>query len=290
MKIMIACDGSEHSEAAINEAARSPWPDTSEFKVVFVVDNSVAARPVGKSPQEAAQQLVDRYVLRLKEGLPKVASVEGQVLQGYPKSELIKCCERSMCDLLIVGSRGLKGMQRVMIGSVSHALLMAVNCSVRIARRGETDKNGNDRVFLSLDESEFSDHVVSRIASRPWRDGTELLCATAVPTLTQYVQEAQNCYEMDSLNDFRNDQIVAAQAHLQKVINILRSRLPKTTCSYQILDGDPRLAVVERAREWKAQLVVTGCKGKNWVDRVLIGSVSEAIATNATCSVEVIKK
>jgi nucleotide-binding universal stress UspA family protein len=250
----------------------------------------MSAKPIGKTPQEAAQELIDRYVLRLKDGLPNTTHVEGQLLQGYPKSELIKCAERWICDLLIVGSRGLKGMQRLMIGSVSHALLMAVHCSVRIARRSKSGNNSAERVCLAIDDSEFSDHVVSRMASRPWSEGTEFLCLTAVPTLTQFVQEAQNSYEMDSLNQFRDDQRHQAEERLKKVVQIMTTRLPNAKTSHEVIDGDPRVAIVERAQAWNSGLIVTGCKGKNWVDRVLIGSVSEAIAVNADCSVEVIKK
>jgi nucleotide-binding universal stress UspA family protein len=47
---------------------------------------------------------------------------------------------------------------------------------------------------------------------------------------------------------------------------------------------------VDGAKQWNADLIVSGCKGKGWVDRVLIGTVSEAIAERSDCSVEVIKR
>jgi hypothetical protein len=55
----------------------------------------------------------------------------GQVLHGYPKIEIVKCAEYLPADLVIMGSRGRRGVKRIVLGSVSHPVLMASNCSVR---------------------------------------------------------------------------------------------------------------------------------------------------------------
>jgi len=288
MKILLACEGSGHSDAVLDEAVRSPWPQGSQFKIQTVVDSTFIPAIGAQNGNKEAQKLVDGLVDRLKENLSDVESVEGRVSQGYPKAEIIKSAEAWPSDLLIVGSRGHKGLKRVFLGSVSHSLLMSVACSVRIARK--STNTGQAKVLIALDESEFSDHVVSRVASRPWKAGSEFLCVTAVPTLAQLMQEVQNCHEVQALENFRNEQVEAARKHLSKATASLQGKLEGASASHRILDGDPREAIVDCAKEWGANLIVTGCKGKNWVDRVLLGSVSEAVATWAECSVEVIKK
>jgi nucleotide-binding universal stress UspA family protein len=292
MKILLACDASEHSKAVVSETINSPWPVPSRFKVISVVDNSFLHQAPGTKGLESAQNVVKSSTERLQAGLGSQDMVEGQVITGHPKSEIIKVAEMWPCDLLIVGSRGLKGLKRHMLGSVSSAVLSAVTCSVRIARaiQNKPTTNGVRRVLVGLDDSEFSEHVVSRITSRPWAEGTEFLFVTAVPTLTDYLGELQDSHEINALEGLRRQQSSGAESHLKDVVGLIRKELPQASASYEILDGDPREAIVEKAKSWGATLTVTGSKGKNWIDRVLIGSVSEAVATWSDCSVEVVKK
>lgn len=290
MKILLACDGSDHSEAAINETLRSPWPDNTSFQILSVVDTSFSPPPTVQRLLAAAQTVVDNAVEKFKEHFPATTTITGTVSQGNPKSEILQCAERWPADMLIVGSRGLRGIKKVMMGAVSHSLVIAASCSVRVVRRHPPVKEGEIRVFLALDDSPFSDHVVERIGSRPWKDGTIIMCATAVPTLVEYMNEAQDTHEIQALETFRNKQIADAKVHLKQVCDLLSTKLPQATVSFEILQGDPREVVVDAAKHWNADLIVSGCKGKGWVDRVLIGSVSEAIAERSDCSVEVIKR
>jgi nucleotide-binding universal stress UspA family protein len=60
------------------------------------------------------------------------------------------------------------------------------------------------------------------------------------------------------------------------------------TCD-EALIGDPKARIVDEAKEWEADLVVVGSHGRRGIERVLQGSVSEAVAMHAPCSVEVIR-
>lgn len=290
MKILLACDGSEHSEAAINETLRSPWPDNASFQILSVVDTSFSPPPTVQRMLASAQTVVDHAVGILKEKMPTGTTIIGTVSQGNPKSEILQYAERWPADLLIVGSRGLRGIKKVMMGSVSHSLVVTATCSVRVVRNHKQAKEGETRVYLALDDSPFSDHVVERIGSRPWKEGTHIKCTTAIPSLAEYMNEAQDTHEIQALETFRNKQIADSEVHLKQVCELLRTKLPKALVEFEILQGDPRDVVVDGAKKFKADLIVSGCKGKGWVDRMLIGSVSEAIAERSECSVEVIKR
>jgi nucleotide-binding universal stress UspA family protein len=59
--------------------------------------------------------------------------------------------------------------------------------------------------------------------------------------------------------------------------------------SSDLREGNPKEEIIEYARSWKADLVVVGSHGRRGPKRLLLGSVSEAVATHAPCSVEVIR-
>jgi len=290
MKVLLASDGSDHSEAALDETLHSAWPSNTSFQVLSVVDTSFSPPPTVHRMLTAAQSVVDLSIERLKEKLPPETNVIGTVAQGSPKAEILECAERWPADLLIVGLRGLRGIKKVLLGSVSHALVVSATCSVRIVRCSPSAKEDTTRLFLAIDDSPYSDHVVERISSRPWKNGTTIMCVTAIPTLAEYMAEAQDTREIQALEEFRNKQVSDAEEHLKRVCGVLKKNLPQAETNCRILSGDPREVVVGAAKEWQAELIVSGCKGKGWVDRMLIGSVSEAIAERAECSVEVIKR
>ena len=56
-----------------------------------------------------------------------------------------------------------------------------------------------------------------------------------------------------------------------------------------MIDGSPKQVIVEQAEQWGADLIVVGCHGFGPVKRFLLGSVSQAVAVHAPCSVEIVR-
>jgi nucleotide-binding universal stress UspA family protein len=59
--------------------------------------------------------------------------------------------------------------------------------------------------------------------------------------------------------------------------------------STEVLTGSPRRRIVEEADDWGADLIVVGSHGYHTWERMLLGSVSQAVAAHATCSVEIVR-
>jgi nucleotide-binding universal stress UspA family protein len=56
-----------------------------------------------------------------------------------------------------------------------------------------------------------------------------------------------------------------------------------------VLAGNPKEVILEEAEKWNADLIVVGSHGRRGFKRFLLGSVSEAVAMNAHCSVVVVR-
>jgi nucleotide-binding universal stress UspA family protein len=65
-----------------------------------------------------------------------------------------------------------------------------------------------------------------------------------------------------------------------------RQRLKVTAA---VKEGDPKSKIPDAARDWRADLIVLGSHGRKGMGHFLIGSVSEAVARHADCSVEVVR-
>jgi nucleotide-binding universal stress UspA family protein len=142
MRILLATDGSEYSEAAVDEIARRPLPPKTEVLVisVFELPSFPLSVPFGgvdfdNEIQKAAGIAVEKAAAKLqaREESSKV-NVLTRVVSGSPKRVILEQAEAFGADLIVVGSRGLGAWDRLLLGSVSQAVAMHANCSVEIAR------------------------------------------------------------------------------------------------------------------------------------------------------------
>jgi nucleotide-binding universal stress UspA family protein len=59
--------------------------------------------------------------------------------------------------------------------------------------------------------------------------------------------------------------------------------------STSVREGDPKMVILDCATEWRTDLIVVGSHGRKGLTRFVLGSVSEAVARHAHCSVEIVR-
>jgi nucleotide-binding universal stress UspA family protein len=82
-----------------------------------------------------------------------------------------------------------------------------------------------------------------------------------------------------------------ARQALEAATRILDAREDKTLrVTTEMLEGQPKRRIPEEAEAWGADLIVVGSHGYGFWDRLLLGSVSQAVASHAGCSVEIVRR
>jgi nucleotide-binding universal stress UspA family protein len=147
MKILLAVDGSASSDEAIAEIVRRPWPEQTEVRVITVFETPVmvglepwAAGPMyfgdlQKAASSAANVVVENTLTKLKALSDEKLKITGEVMQGPPGQLIVEKAEQWGADLIVMGSRGLGVWNRLLLGSVSNAVVHHAKCSVEIVRR-----------------------------------------------------------------------------------------------------------------------------------------------------------
>ena len=147
MKILLAVDGSSSSDEAVAELLKRSWPEQTEVKVITIFETPVvvgiepwAAGPVyfedlHKAAWSAAAAVLENTLTKLKASADKKWTITGEVMQGSPGQEIVEKAEEWGADLIVLGSRGLGAWNRVLLGSVSNAVVHHAKCSVEIVRR-----------------------------------------------------------------------------------------------------------------------------------------------------------
>ena len=146
-KILLAIDGSEQSEMAVEELASQPFPAGSEVKIISVIEPPYfqTSYPPGvvdvelyvemeKNERERALRSVEEAADKLRAGEQSGNLVTTKVLSGSPKREILEEADDFGADLIVVGSHGHGMFERFLLGSVSMAVALHAKCSVEIVR------------------------------------------------------------------------------------------------------------------------------------------------------------
>lgn len=146
MKILLAIDGSACSDAAVEEVRKRPWPPQSEVKVITAIATpmvvGIGAEPwpanyfedLQKSAREAASTVIDNAMRKLSDASERTLKISHDIIGGSPTQAIVEEAESWGADLIVMGSRGLGAWNRLLLGSVSSAVVHHAKCSVEIVR------------------------------------------------------------------------------------------------------------------------------------------------------------
>lgn len=143
------------------------------------------------------------------------------------------------------------------------------------------------RILAAIDDSPCSAEVLREVCRRPWPAGSEvriLSVAHALPWVHDPFQLGAAIHVQS-----QEEQTARAASEVERAAATVRGALPDLEVSTATLEGSPEERVVEEAARWHADLVLVGSHGKGAAKRLLLGSVSQTVAANAPCSVEIVR-
>jgi len=288
MKILLAVDSSPASSFAIQEVARRPWPAGTTVHVLSVVERWDAPALV-EGLNRSASELLRRAFARLQSSGICVAT---ELLSGDPKEVILERAAGLNADLVVVGSRSATGLTRFLVGSVALAVARFAPCSVEIVRSGVRDEENPDaiRILLATDGSTCSEVAAHSIAERPWPAGSEIHILSVVePSLPSSRTPYPPYFDPEAMEALRDEAASKAEKAVKTAQNIVAEAGLPTTGTIAVPCATPKELIVEETHRWGADLVVVGSHGRRGISRFLLGSVSEAVASHAKCSVEIIR-
>jgi nucleotide-binding universal stress UspA family protein len=141
-RILVAVDGSQYSSRALGVAVGIAKQANSELIILHVRELPVSLAngdvevqtqmAEEASRKEAEKMLDDAATAATKEGV-KTRKVMKEHLESVVKT-IVEFSEKEDVDLIVVGTRGLGGFKRLVLGSVATGLVHYAHCSVLVAR------------------------------------------------------------------------------------------------------------------------------------------------------------
>lgn len=305
MKILIGYDGSEAADAALEDLQHAGLPADAEVLVMSVADVFVPLQVDGAADDTSPMYLPEgvrraderaRHSLEQVTSLAKGAServksmfpdwrVAYQGEADSPAWALIKRADEWKPDLIIVGARGHSVFGgRLILGSISQRVLYEARCSVRIARKLNKEPGKPLRILIGTDNSVDSNAAVETVCNRRWPSGTEVGLLTVVDTVMPIAGAGAAVKWIEVADESNWDQV-------REIFEPVAERIRAAGLHTEVLikRGDPADSLIDGSHTWGADCIFVGAKGTRGIDRLLLGSVSSAVAARAHCSVEVVR-
>jgi nucleotide-binding universal stress UspA family protein len=287
MKILVAYDGSECANAALDDLRRAGLPEDAQFKVLSVVESWLPP-PSGLELVEHIdrdqefQALARRGATRLISMRPGW-EVKTELGAGSPATVIIEKAGEWGADLIVVGSHGRTALGQFFFGSVSQKVLHEAHCSVRVARGRIEEPDTPVRLVIGIDGSKGAEAAVAAVAARKWPAGSEARLVNATWAMPQLTSQ----HMVGPLTEW----VTEEKARISGVIDAALGRLDaaglKTTAVVKA--EEPKRLLIGEAESWGADCIFAGARGMGRLERFLIGSVSSAVAARAHCSVEIVR-
>lgn len=145
------------------------------------------------------------------------------------------------------------------------------------------------KILLAIDGSSCSDAAVRDVANKPWPAGSEVKIVSVVepamlPAVETWVPPEDYIEALERAGDDQARDIVnKAAAHVRE------EQGGRLRVSTEIVRGHPKQAIIDEADACASDLIVVGSHGYQGLTRLWLGSVSQAVASHAKCSVEIVR-
>lgn len=308
MRILIAVDGSRDSKAAVRFLSGLGLPARTEILILHVYENragGIASPLLGRSPQiqqwrvvlhqeaeERARSLVD--AVRRQFG-GRGLRIRTLLAEGQAVPAILEVLDQHRFDLVVLGTRGLSGIERFLLGSVSEHVLTHGSCSVLVVRgfhpRGNLRQTKRLRVLLATDGSPHARAAVALLGRFGLPRSAAVLLLHVVK-MDDYVASRLLAAGRSDLLKLADKLRLARKQAGTRVLELAQRTLKRhgVTADVLLKEGDPAETILHAAERLRTDLVVMGSRGLTGMRRLLLGSVSHKVARHSPCSVLVVRK
>lgn len=286
--ILCAIDFSEQSRLALRYAAAIAGRRRGALRVVYVNDPLLTgAAAVALNDRElvarSAVELRAFVEATISERARRALRITKQVENGNPTVEIMAAADAARADLIVVGTHGLTGARRVVLGSTTRQLLRQTSIPVlaipRVQRRRAASPFSSwpsQRIIAAIELGGHGATEVDVAAHIAQSFNASLVIVHVVPPVIR------PAWLSDIVRGHNRDRAAHARRRLAVLINRLRSRVPidARVISGHVADGLVTFTVQERA-----SLVVVALQGRrgSWLDRR--GSIAYSVLAHAATPV-----
>ncbi|HZE68346.1 MAG TPA: universal stress protein [Pyrinomonadaceae bacterium] len=277
MRLLIDIDFAS-SNSLVNAVAARPWPPGTVTLVLVAIEYAAIPEHIWRDTAGKVDLVRAAMVAKAEDviayAIARLETVgieaEAAIKVDDPRFAVVKTADQWRADLIVLWATSETEPELRLLSSVAEAVLRDAHCSVELVRPdSRSERHSAMKILLATNGSKSSRLAAQLVARRPWPPGSEgKILSVSEPTAN-------------------NGSSILAYKAVEESKKLLGSS--GVAVIGEVVTGDPRKKITEVANDWRADLVVMGSHDRRGLNRLFDRSVSDVVALNATCSVEVIR-
>lgn len=300
-QFLVPVDGSDNSKAAAEHAVELAGKYGAEISTMYVAD--IRKYIPHDEILEIIEGAGEEYVGQVRElALSKGITVKStKVLTGSPVDKILIEAKELDASLIIMAASGRTHAKATPIGVVANRVLRSCDTNILLVRNTENAEHYK-KIMILTDGSKDAEYAAQFGMSIAKRYNAEVYACTIVDTRQKIIQR-----HVTTLEDVGHGKILGeTMGYSEAIINRLRQRLLDDAAKLAenvrkiadekgikaeiiVKDGKPATEILKIARDQQIDLLVLGSTGKGSISKMMVGSISEKVASTAKCSVLVVR-
>ena len=273
-------DGSETSRNALKQSFKlaldeKMWitvvaidpPYLGDIDLVGISNIKEVLKGKGEEILENARKIADE----------ERALIKTRHEEGEPFEKIIEIAEEENCDLIVMGRRGMAGIERTLMGDVTAKVIGHFKGRTLVVPQ-DTLLGWQD-ILLAYDGSKFSEAALLEAINYARSYEGSLKIVNAVYTNDEYLAIAPDA--VDKMVQKAKETLESARQMAVK---------EGIEAETFVREGEPYEVITSLAEELKTNTIIMGSRGKTKIGRILLGSVTSRVIGYAPCPVMVINK
>jgi nucleotide-binding universal stress UspA family protein len=277
--LLVGFDDSQPSKAALAEAAN--WIRRHGGDMILVHAVYFDTEEFGIAPTQMEKRLKhgEQICVETKEMIAREFGIEAKsvLCEGEPPEVLVNMAREKKADLIVLGTFGRRGINRLLMGSVTSHVIVNSPVDVLVVKRPCDECAGAYRsILVPFDGSVFSKKALDRACSLSKTDGAEITVLYVIPRY----EEMLGFFRTDSIRRSMNQE---AQKIVDAAVEAASSR--GVSVSTEVQEGHSAERIIETAAGLKKEVIVMGSYGWRGVNKAIMGSTTERVLIGAPCPV-----
>lgn len=287
MKIIVAIDGSPCAAFAVQSLAHFAPPEECtlvhalalpdlNYPLITPEVREEAQRDITAQLRQEGEALLNQAERQLPSDFRHIQRIH-QI--GHPVDVILETARSSQANLILLGARGLGPVKELVLGSVSHRIVLHAPCPTMVVK---APLQQIQKILLPIEGEEDANNAIRFLGLRPFRQAVEIQAFSVwpQPQLPWPTTVGQTkVLEIQALEE--------AQAKMDQIAERLNKM--NYACQPQVGLGSPALAILEQAKAYQPDLIIMGTHSRGGLSRFLMGSVSHALHHQTPCPILLVR-
>jgi nucleotide-binding universal stress UspA family protein len=274
----VATDGSSRSDAAVRAALKISSVSGQKVLVLAVHAPLPVMGPEVQLATSPSMDAQSRAALlgQVADQLDRVGITDWpvKVASGYPAATIASLAKTIDASFIIMGLGGHGMLERV----------FGDEMALQVLRVGTVPVLAVAENFQDLPERALGAMDFSASSKRALELGAPFVRARGNLTLAHVIASGTDPINLSKMDRSH----VGALGRALKRVTADVDFADGVTCEHRLIAGDPASELLKLAAELHADLIITGSHGHNFLNRLLLGSVSTQLLRKAGCSILVV--